>query len=82
MQVRVLSGALKGNKMYLAKWSWKNEFKIFLVNENVRKFAKAQARSFAGEGGTLELERFEWEAAPPKERNVNVFMIVSSEDAK
>ena len=58
--------------MYLAKWSWKNEWKVFLVDCHQRENAIKEAKGVVGQGGSLEIEEIDIDSF--------IFMIISSED--
>jgi hypothetical protein len=76
--------------MYIAKWSWKNEWKVFLVdkrqgwNERSLRDATAVARCHVGQAGTLTVTEIEFttvkSGSTPGGTVPDVAPIMSSED--
>lgn len=43
-------------RLYVAKWSWRTEYKIFLVKAYDYDSAFHRARLYVGPGGTIQVE--------------------------
>ena len=71
--------------MFVARWSWKKQYKVFLIDEEYQENAYKIARDVTGYGGNLEVEEVVFESVPHGvdrgKRVYDIAMIMTSEEA-
>ena len=68
--------------MYLAKWKWRNEYKVFLIDEEDDLYTRKKAKDVVGAGGALLIEEVVYDdvlnVRNPDQMVHNIAMIMSS----
>lgn len=68
--------------MYLARWTWRDEYKIFLIDEEDDLYARKKAKDVVGAGGALLIEEVVYDdvlnVRNPDQMVHNIAMIMSS----